>query len=221
MASTARIDGSSAASVYFADRSGRIWELAWHPSHSPRWMTRHITATAAGKATSSASRALASCELQGGAAGIYFLDATGHVWELMGRPDDGWVLSDITARAEGHPPPAGATSALSCFSVDGQGPHVYYTDKAGHIWELVRHEVTSTWLATDVTGTAAGDPPPAAPHSLACHGADGGHPRVYFQDGMGNGHLWELAWWEYVRHWLATDITTAAESFARDARTPA
>ncbi len=217
MASTAGTDlapvNGDGTSVYFADRSGRVWELAWQAGRSPHWVTRHIIAAAAGKATSSAGRALASCELSGGTAGIYFFDAAGHVRELMGRPDDGWLLSDITAGAEGHPPPAGAASALACFSVDGKAPHVYFTDKAGHVWELARRDTRRGWLATDVTGTAAGNPPPAAAHSLACHSADG-HPRVYFQDGMGTGHLWELAWWDYVRHWLATDLTMAAQSRA-------
>ncbi len=150
MASTASIDLAQSrgdrTSAYFADRGGRTWELAWLPAHSPRWVTRHIAATATGRVASSASRALAACELNGGMAGIYFLDATGHVWELMGRPDDDWLLTDVTAQAEGNPPPAGAATTLSCFSVDGKAPHVYFTDKAGHVWELARHTAPADGL---------------------------------------------------------------------------
>lgn len=212
-------DGASTARIYLSDRSGHVWELALLSGHSQRWVRTDITAAAAttGKAASSASRALACCGADGAKARVYHLDDMGHVWELAEGHNDSWSAADITAQALGNPPPARVDTTLACFSLDGIAPRVYFLDEAGHIWELARWVTANRWVATDVTGNAAGNPPPAAPHALACYGANGRHPRVYVQDGLGTGRVWELAWWEYARHWLATDITEAANNPARAA----
>jgi hypothetical protein len=134
----------------------------------------------------------------GSAPRAYYVQPTGHIFELSWETD-GWYFTDLTAKSGAAPAPTG--TALTCFGVGGTDSRVYYMDSSGHVNELAW---VGAWSSTDVTAKA-GAPPGAPASALTCFGVGTSASRVYYLEP--NGHVVELAW---MGKWRYSDVTTLA-----------
>jgi Peptidase A4 family/Fungal fucose-specific lectin len=119
---------------------------------------------------------------------VNYLDAAGNVHELY-NDGGGWKHNDLTAIAQGSPPPAAPGSALDGYQTDfNNQQHVNYLDASGNVHEL--YYDGSAWRHNNLTVIASGSPPPAVPGS-ALDGYETGfneQQHVNYLDAAGNVH---------------------------------
>jgi len=193
--------------VNYLDAAGNVHELY---NDGNGWKHNNLTAIAAGNAPFAApGSALDGYSTEyDSKQHVNYLDAAGNVHELY-NDGGGWKHNNLTAIAQGSPPPAVTGSPLNGYQTKySSQQHVNYLDASGNVHELVGDG--GTWKHNNLTAIASGSPPPAVPGS-ALHGYPteySSQQHVNYLDASGNVHelVCENGQWQH------TNLTTAASA---------
>ena len=209
---SARHAASGQQHVNFVDARGHVCELVWKDGSG--WGFTDLTGSASDDQPATAAPGSA---LDGYATPwnsqqhVNFVDARGHVCELVWKDGSGWGFTDLTGSAsDDQPATAAPGSALDGYATPWNSQqHVNFVDARGHVCELVWKD-GSGWGFTDLTGSASHDQPATAAPGSALDGYAtpwNSQQHVNFVDAR--GHVCELVWKD-GSGWGFTDLTGSA-----------
>ena len=156
-------------------------ELYKSPDPAARWLSNDLTKLAGGTLAAEGGGVLHGYSQGDGSQHVNFIDAAGHVHELVRSPGPAaqWVDNDLTKLA-GGPPSNGR--ALDGHSEGDDSQHVYFIDAAGHVHELHRSpDPAAQWVDNDLTKLAGGTP--------AFNFTDSSSPLHGYSQGDGSQHV--------------------------------
>lgn len=119
---------------------------------------------------------------------VNFVGGDGHVYELLTRPHEDWVMNDLTHLAGDGVIPGPGSSLHSYWGPD-DGQHVNFIGADGHVRELYIPS-DGQWVNNDLTQLSRSTVVPAAQSTLAGFWGDGDSQHVHYISS--DGHLHEL-----------------------------
>jgi hypothetical protein len=192
--------------INYFDRGGRVHELYFDGSG---WRHNDLFAISTGDPVPAApGSALASYQTaHNEQQHIDYLDAAGHVHELVYDPDSQWAHHDLFALSAEKPTPAEPGSSLdgyeTIFAIENFQQHVNYTDANGHVHELV---YSDRWHHNDLM-VVTGAGPARLGSPLQGYPTEWNNQQhvVYFDVA---GDVREL-YYGFEGSWQPNDVTTA------------
>ena len=175
--------------VNYLDANGHVHELVYK---EPSWQAGDLTAGTGAPPAAPGSRLDGYVTSANGQMHINYLDANGHVHELVYK-EPSWQAGDLTAGAGA--PPAAPGSALAGYETSfNNQQHVNYLDADGHVHELWYQSPNGPWLHNDLTDIGQGNPPPAAPGSALAGYETSFNSQMHINYLDANGHVHELVY---------------------------
>ena len=175
--------------VNYLDANGHVHELVYK---EPSWQAGDLTAGTGAPPAAPGSRLDGYVTSANGQMHINYLDANGHVHELVYK-EPSWQAGDLTAGAGA--PPAAPGSALAGYETSfNNQQHINYLDTDGHVHELWYQSPNGPWLHNDLTDIGQGNPPPAAPGSALAGYETSFNSQMHINYLDANGHVHELVY---------------------------
>ena len=175
--------------VNYLDAEGHVHELVYK---EPSWQAGDLTAGTGAPPAAPGSRLDGYVTSFNGQMHINYLDAEGHVHELVYK-EPSWQAGDLTAGAGA--PPAAPGSALAGYETSfNNQQHINYLDTDGHVHELWYQSPNGPWLHNDLTDIGQGNPPPAAPGSALAGYETSFNSQMHINYLDANGHVHELVY---------------------------
>src|ERR1700722_12437325 len=187
--------------VNYIDGAGNVHEL-FYKDESERWIDNNLTTTARPQGVAAVPGTLWGDTTSGQQQHVNYIDASGHVHELLHKDDGHWRDNDLTELAKS--PTIAVAGVVHGYQTSDGNQHVNYIDDNGAVHELFYKDKSGHWKDNVISPPGA----VAQPNALTGFTSAGDNQHVNYIDIKGNVH--ELAYKEKSEHWLDNNLTLDA-----------
>jgi hypothetical protein len=197
------LDGYTTGSnqhVNYIDRAGNVHEL-FYKDKSEHWKDNNLTTTAKPQGAAAVQGTLCGYTT-GDDQHVNYIDAAGHVHELLHKNGGHWQDQDLTEAAKSTA--VAAVGVVHGYRTSDGNQHVNYIDENGSVHELFYKDKSGHWKdnVLSLPGLAA------HPGALTGYTSSGDNQHVNYIDMAGNVH--ELMYKEKSEHWVDNNLTLDA-----------
>jgi hypothetical protein len=197
------LDGYTTGSnqhVNYIDGAANVHEL-YYKDKSEHWVDNNLTTTAKPQGVAAVQGTLCGYTT-GNDQHVNYIDANGHVHELLHKSGGHWQDQDLTEAAKSTA--LAAAGVVHGYRTSDGNQHVNYIDEKGSVHELFYKDKSGHWKdnVLSLPGVAA--------HRGALTGytSSGDNQHVNYIDMEGNVH--ELMYKENSEHWVDNNLTLDA-----------
>ncbi len=192
-------DDQSGQHVNYIAKDGHVHELYIHPG--AHWIDNDLMLLAKTHLIPEPATPLSGYTAFDRTQHVNFIGADGHIYELLARPHEDWVLNDLThLSGDGVAPAPG--SSLDSYAGPDYSQHVNFIGADGHVRELYIPS-GGHWVNNDLTQLSQTAALPLTLSALAAYWGDAEGQHVHYLST--DGHLHEL----YIHpgaQWIDSDL---------------